>query len=212
MRILVTAGPTYEDIDDVRFIGNRSSGRMGFEVARAARSRGWDVTLITGPVNLETPPGVRRINVRSAREMFDACRRTFPQADAVVMTAAVADYTPAKKLTGKRKKSKRSWTLRLVPTPDILAWMGSHKRQGQLLVGFALEAGGVAGGKAEALRKLKAKNLDMIVLNGPESFNSEAATFSVLDASERWTDIGRKTKRSLAAWLAKKLEAEKSHR
>ncbi|MCX7805812.1 MAG: phosphopantothenoylcysteine decarboxylase [Planctomycetota bacterium] len=205
-KMLVTAGPTVEDIDEVRYISNRSSGRMGFEVARAAARRGWDVTLVTGPVALKTPRGVHRVDVRSAAEMYAACRRIFPDVDAAVMTAAVADYTPARKARGKLKKSGRPMLLRLVPTVDILARMGSRKRAGQALAGFALEAGGVSGGRTEAARKLKAKNLDLIVLNGPESFGGKSAAFAALDSTGLWTDLGRRSKAALASWLVRRIE------
>ncbi len=211
-KMLVTAGPTVEDIDDVRYISNRGSGRMGFEVARAAARRDWDVILVAGPAALKTPRGVRRVDVRSAAEMFDACRRIFPKVQAAIMTAAVADYTPAHRSRGKLKKSGRPMLLRLVPTADILAWMGSRKKAGQILAGFALEAGGVSGGRSEAARKLRAKNLDLIVLNGPESFGGKTAAFSAFDAEGRWTDLGRISKASLASWLVRRVEAAAARR
>lgn len=121
MHLLVTAGPTREYLDDVRYLSNASSGRMGYAVAAAARSRGHRVTLVSGPVELSPPRGVRVIQVTSAREMEHATIREFRKADALVMTAAVSDYRPASRVTGKIKKGRAAWTLRLVRTPDILS-------------------------------------------------------------------------------------------
>ena len=171
-RILVTAGPTYEAIDPVRFIGNRSSGKMGFALASAAALRGAAVTLITGPVHLETPRNVTRIDVESAEEMYNAVRARTNKNDAVIMAAAVADYAPSTVARGKVKKESegRDLTLRLRKTPDILSTLGRRKNR-KILVGFALET---EDELRNAKEKLKQKNADFIVLN---SLADEGAGF-----------------------------------
>lgn len=163
-RILVTAGPTFESIDPVRFIGNRSSGKMGFAVARAAAQRGAEVTLIAGPVSLETPRSVRRIDVESAAQMYEAVHAHASKAHAVIMAAAVADYKPQVEAKKKMKKQgpAESLTIELAGTPDILLSLGEKKKKGTVLVGFALETDNELHNAQE---KLKKKNLDFIVLN-----------------------------------------------
>jgi phosphopantothenoylcysteine decarboxylase/phosphopantothenate--cysteine ligase len=162
-RILVTAGPTYEAIDPVRFVGNRSSGKMGFAIANAAAQRGAEVTLVAGPTHLETPRNVTRIDVESAQEMLTAVLTHTKKTDAVIMAAAVADYRPANPAKHKIKKhsSRKGLELQLEATTDILALLGNKKRS-MTLVGFALETKDELAGAKEKLRK---KNLDLIVLN-----------------------------------------------
>ena len=160
-RILVTAGGTREAIDPVRFVGNRSTGRMGFAVAEAAARRGADVTLVTGPVALTTPAGVTRVDVTSALSMRAAVRERFAAADAVIMTAAVADYRPERIAAQKIKKHADSLTLTLVRNPDILRELGEEK-QHQILVGFAAETEHV---RENAEKKLHGKHLDLLVAN-----------------------------------------------
>jgi len=160
-RIVVTAGPTYEPIDPVRFIGNRSSGKMGFAVAREASRRGAEVTLVVGPGTVEPPDGPRVIRVTTAQEMLEAVRSAVRDADAVVMAAAVADFRPAVVADEKLKKQAGAPEIRLVPTPDILAELGVGERD-LVLVGFAAETEDLeAAGRA----KLEAKGLDLIVVN-----------------------------------------------
>lgn len=162
-RMLITAGGTQEAIDPVRYIGNRSSGKMGFALAEEAALRGAQVDLVTGPANLRTErPGIARIDVVSAAEMAAACKALAPSADAVVMTAAVADYRPARVSEGKMKKKDTVLQIDLEPTEDILAWMGANKPHAQRLIGFALETDDEL---ANAVGKLKRKNLDLLVLN-----------------------------------------------
>ncbi|HMQ76804.1 MAG TPA: bifunctional phosphopantothenoylcysteine decarboxylase/phosphopantothenate--cysteine ligase CoaBC [Flavobacteriales bacterium] len=161
--VLVTAGPTQEPIDPVRYIGNRSSGRMGFAIAEEAARRGARVRLVTGPVQLTTAvAGIARTDVGTAAEMAEACKAIAPQADVVVMSAAVADFRPAAPAARKVKKSDPLDTLALEPTEDILAWIGAHRRPGQLIVGFALETN---DGVAHARGKLQRKGLDLVVMN-----------------------------------------------
>jgi phosphopantothenoylcysteine decarboxylase / phosphopantothenate---cysteine ligase len=162
-KILITAGPTYEAIDPVRFIGNRSSGKMGVAIARECFKRGADVILVLGPVssNFDTS-GLNVIKVQTANEMFEACKTIFHTVDIAIMAAAVADYTPKMAEAQKIKKQNSEFSLELVKTPDILQYLGSVKRQNQLLVGFALET---HNEHRFALEKLKSKNADLIVLN-----------------------------------------------
>lgn len=174
-KILVTAGPTFEPIDPVRFIGNYSSGKMGFALANAAALRGGDVTLIAGPVSLKTPRNVKRVDVKTAQQMYDAVHAEFHGSDVVIMAAAVADYTVATPVTEKIKREKQvgdEMTLTLKKNPDILKSLVEKKRH-QKLIGFALETN---DGIANAQEKLKRKNLDAIVLNNP---NEEGAGFNM---------------------------------
>ena len=162
--VVVSAGPTLEDIDDVRFIGNRSSGRMGYAVAGEAARRGARVVLVSGPSTLDVPPGVELVRVRSAREMRDAIHAAVPSADMVVMAAAVADYAPEARVDGKVEKRDAPLELRLVRTPDILLELGKNRGSGSrpVLVGFAAESGDpVARGR----EKLARKRADIIVAN-----------------------------------------------
>jgi phosphopantothenoylcysteine decarboxylase/phosphopantothenate--cysteine ligase len=164
LRVLVTAGGTREPIDSVRFIGNSSSGRMGFALARAARARGAEVTLVSANVALPTPPGVERREVVTAAELAQACAREFPRCDVLLMSAAVADYTPAAPANGKLKKAERErLELVLEPTADVLAGLAAQRRHGQTLVGFAAEHG--SGAVELARGKLAAKRLDALVVN-----------------------------------------------
>lgn len=172
-RILITAGPTYEKIDPVRFIGNYSSGKMGFAIAAECARRGADVTLVAGPVSLPTPhPSIRRIDVESAREMCEAAVGAFPLCDAAVLSAAVADYRPAVQASSKIKRTGGGMTIGLEANPDIAATLGKSKKEGQRLAGFALETNDA---EANARLKLEKKNLDFIVLN---SLEDKGAGFS----------------------------------
>lgn len=165
-RILITAGPTYEDIDPVRFIGNRSSGKMGFAIAKAARLRGADVTLISGPSFLIIYPEIKLIKVRSAEEMNNAVMKELKSHDTLIMSAAVADYKPSTKSSRKLKKEEKLTAIKLSETVDILS---SADKKGKKIIGFALETDNEI---KNALSKLKKKNLDMIVLNSLKDKNS----------------------------------------
>lgn len=162
MRCLITAGPTREHLDPVRFLSNGSSGKMGYALAAAAAQRGWEVELVSGPVVLATPAGVKRHDVVSAAEMFDACEPLFRWCDLFIAVAAVADYRPKHPATEKQKKTGGPVSLELVPTVDILKSLASRKRAGQSVVGFAAETQNVEG---YAWQKLASKNLDWIVAN-----------------------------------------------
>jgi phosphopantothenoylcysteine decarboxylase/phosphopantothenate--cysteine ligase len=170
--VLVTAGPTHEDLDPVRFIANRSSGKMGYAVAEAAARRGAKVVLISGPTALQTPEGVERIDVRTAEEMLRAVQARFPAASIAIFAAAVADFRPAEPTSAKIKRTKEPLTIRLEPNPDILATMAKEKGD-CLVVGFAAETDHVA---ENARKKLTAKNVDLIVAN---DVTAEGAGFGV---------------------------------
>lgn len=161
-KILVTAGPTYEAIDPVRFIGNHSSGKMGVAIAKEFSKRGADVVLVLGPSDVKVPDGITVVKVRSAEEMFDACISIFSSVDIAVMNAAVADYTPVNIADEKIKKQTDTFTIELKKTKDILKYLGEIKRSDQFLVGFALET---VNEKEYALKKLTDKNADVIILN-----------------------------------------------
>ena len=161
-KVMITAGPTYEKIDPVRFIGNYSSGKMGYAIAAAFASRGAEVTLISGPVTLPTPAGVKRIDVESAKEMYKAATENFPDSDIAVMCAAVADFAPEQTNATKIKRGNADMMLKLIPNPDIAASLGQIKKPGQILAGFALESDNE---EENARHKLEKKNLDFIVLN-----------------------------------------------
>ena len=162
-KVMITAGPTYEPIDPVRFIGNHSSGLMGFCLAEAAADEGAEVTLITGPTHLSCPhPNIHRVDVRTAEQMFQQCMQIASQQNIMIMSAAVADFTPAETAPEKIKKDHATLDIHLVKTKDILATIGQQKRNDQLLIGFALETENEI---ENATRKLHTKNADIIVLN-----------------------------------------------
>jgi phosphopantothenoylcysteine decarboxylase/phosphopantothenate--cysteine ligase len=196
--VLVAAGPTIEDIDPVRYLSNRSSGRMGYRLAEAARDRGARVVLVSGPTALAPPPGVETVAVRSAEQMAQAVQQRAAEAAVVVMAAAVADYRPARRADRKIKKGPKGLTLEMVPTTDILRELGESKA-GRFLVGFAAETEDVV---EHARKKLHDKRLDLIVANqvGVEGvgFESEENAAVLLDASGGAVDVPRMDKRALA--------------
>lgn len=200
-KILVTAGPTYEDIDPVRFIGNCSSGKMGFAIAEEAAARGADVTLVTGPVALEvSDSSIKRVDVRSAKQMLEASRNAFENCDLAILSAAVADYAPEFCADSKIKREKTGdMTLRLVRNPDIAATLGKDKGK-RVLVGFALETDNE---RENALVKMKNKNLDMIVLNSLKNpfagFNKDTNQVSILRCDGEEKEFPPKNKREVAA-------------
>ena len=172
-RVVVTAGPTRESIDPVRFISNHSTGKMGYAIANVAKQRGADVTLITGPVSLTPPPFVNVVNVVSAADMFEAVKEVSAEADIVIKAAAVADYTPAVVADEKIKKQEGESSIPLTRTTDILKWLGENRKEGQFLCGFSMETENlIENSKA----KLAKKNIDMIVAN---SLRVEGAGFGV---------------------------------
>lgn len=201
-RIMITAGPTYEKIDPVRFIGNYSSGKMGYAIAEEAASRGADVTIVSGPVALKAVnPRIKVVDVESAREMLEACERIFPSCDTAIMCAAVADYAPAHPADRKIKREHDDLpVIELVKNSDIAATLGAMKKPGQRLVGFALETDNEM---SNALHKLKAKNLDMIVMNSLRDkgagfrTDTNKVTIYKLDGGELHFDM--KPKREVAS-------------
>ena len=198
-KVLVTAGPTYEKIDPVRFIGNYSSGKMGFAIAEECAAQGADVTLVAGPVSLECKhPGIKRVDVESAREMYDAAMSAFPACDVAVLSAAVADYRPAQCAPVKMKRTADDMFIELTPNSDIAASLGAVKGEKQMLVGFALETNNA---EENARLKLEKKNLDFIVLNSLEDkgagFACDTNKVTIIDRQGK-SDFPLKSKKNVA--------------
>ena len=200
-KVLITAGPTYERIDPVRFIGNYSSGKMGFALAEECASRGAEVILVAGPVSLKVShPNITRIDVESAEEMYNASVKAFPTMDAAILCAAVADFRPEEQYAEKVKRSGDILNISLVPNKDIAASLGKMKKANQLLIGFALETNDEEN---NALKKIVKKNLDFIVLN---SLNDRGAGFkydtnkiAILNRNGERKDFGLKSKKEVAS-------------
>lgn len=207
-KIVITAGPTYEKIDPVRFIGNYSSGKMGYALAEACANRGAEVILVSGPVSLSTHhPSIKRIDVESADEMYEATVHAFQEANAAILCAAVADYRPENKAEQKIKREKdEELLLRLVANKDIAAALGSMKKDGQVLVGFALET---QNGVQHATGKLERKNLDFIVLNSLSDagagFRCDTNKVSILERNGLITECALKSKTEVAGDIVNKL-------
>lgn len=206
-KALVTAGPTYEAIDPVRFIGNHSSGKMGFAIAEELAGLGASVTLIAGPTSLNlNNSSINRIDVTSAQEMLEAAKSYFTESDISIFSAAVADYRPKDISLTKIKKNSPEFVIDMIKTPDILATLGAEKKDGQILVGFALETDNE---EANAIKKLEKKNLDFIVLN---SLNDKGAGFknddnkiSIIDRKLKIETFELKPKKEVAADICKKV-------
>lgn len=199
-KALVSAGPTYEPIDPVRFIGNHSSGKMGIAIAKELQQRGAEVTLVTGPVHKEVSiSGINIIKVKTAQEMFEVCNDKFGASDITVMAAAVADYTPVRPAQEKIKKDSDTLMLELKKTNDILKSLGKKKKQGQILVGFALET---TNEKNYALKKLEEKNADIIVLNSLKDqgagFGLDTNKISIFSKEGKEFKFEQKTKSAVA--------------
>ena len=199
-RVMITAGPTYEKIDPVRFIGNYSSGKMGFALAEEFAARGAEVVLVAGPVSRQTEhPAIRRINVESAAEMFEQVMNYAEDSHIIVSCAAVADFTPDRKAGLKLKRGEEELVLKLKPTCDIAAELGRRKQKGQVLVGFALETDDETG---NALRKLHKKNLDLIVLNSLKDSNAcfgyDTNKVTIIDRNEVQWQYELKSKKEVA--------------
>ena len=199
-KVLVTAGPTREAMDPVRYLSNRSSGKMGFEIAREARRRGAEVVLVTGPVTIVPPPGIEVVRVVSAAEMKATVDKRFPNTDVTVMAAAVADFTFAAPATRKIKKEDLKISLDIVRTSDILKGLGERKRPGQILVGFAAETNAA---ETAARKKIREKNLDLIVANDVSwegiGFDADANQAVLIDRRGRLRKTDVLSKRALAA-------------
>lgn len=205
-RFLVTAGPTTEKIDPVRYISNRSSGKMGFAVAEAAFARGAEVTLVTGPVKLSCSSGIRRIDVATTRQMLEACEASFPEADVVVKAAAPSDFYVVNSCDHKIKKKDGTVTLELAQNPDILKTLGSRKKD-QILVGFAAETRNL---EDYAREKIASKNLDMIVANDVSApgagFDIDTNIFTLITADGRKTEYEKMTKSEAAGIILDRIK------
>lgn len=202
MTFLITAGPTREHLDDVRFLSNASSGRMGYAIARAAARAGHKVWLVSGPVALRPPVGVRLVRVASTEEMYRVCAKLFPKADCLVGAAAPADYTPVTRARGKSKKRPGIHALRLKPTVDILATLGARKKR-QVIIAFALE---VQNAVANARRKLIKKNADAIVLNAPDAMGRVRSSSLIITRDGPPTPLHNLTKYQLGRRLVRMSE------
>lgn len=198
-KILITAGPTYEPIDPVRFIGNHSSGKMGIAIAEEMQKRGAVVSLVLGPSNIKVAAGIKLIQVKTASEMFNACEKIFPETDIAIMSAAVADYTPIKTSTEKIKKTENDFSVPLTKTKDILKTLGGLKKNGQLLIGFALETNNET---ENALQKLQSKNADMIILNSLQDagagFGHDTNKITIFDKTGKTYPFDLKSKKEVA--------------
>ena len=201
MHFLITAGPTREYIDPVRFISNASSGRMGYALAEEALKAGHDVTLVSSSP-MQPPIGVNFVGVESTSEMFTAVKKFFNDCDCLMMAAAVSDYTPKRVLNTKIKKTDKELIIKLKPTVDILKWAGGHKKK-QLVVGFALENRNL---RKNAEKKLKDKNLDMVVANSPDAIGAEKSSVQIKAAGSKWIKLPMATKSSTAKKIICRIE------
>ena len=204
MKIVISAGPTRESIDPVRFITNRSTGKMGYAIAQAARQKNWQTVLVSGPVNLLPPEGVEVVNVESAAEMAQAMKLAAQDADIVIMSAAVADYRPKVYSSGKIKKSDGDLVIELERTEDILLSLGKAKKPGQILVGFAAETDDLL---QNAQSKLERKNLDYIAANivgvPGRGFGADNNAITLLGRNGSRTEFALQSKEALAESLLK---------
>lgn len=202
---LITAGGTREHIDPVRFISNASSGKMGYELARAAIKAGHKATLITTvktePINQNSE--LRILEVISADDMFKAVKKHFKKCDCLIMAAAVSDYAPIKISKTKIKKENKNLTIKLKPTTDILKWAGKNKKSGQKIVGFALEDKNL---RKNAAKKLKDKNLDMIIANSPAAIGAEKSAIEIKQADQKWLKLPLGSKSANAAKIIKQID------
>lgn len=202
MHFLITAGPTREYIDPVRFISNGSTGKMGYACAAAALRRGHEVTLVSGPVSLAAPSGLRCIDVVTSDQMARAVHDHFGRCDCVIMTAAVGDYKPRQPKKQKIEKTDRPFTLVLKRTVDILAKLGQTKKH-QVLIGFAMQD---RAGRRNAQMKMVRKNLDAIVLNSPKAFGADRTEVQILRRDGKWQGLGQVRKTTAATAIIKLAE------
>lgn len=204
MRVLVTAGPTREYLDDVRYLSNASSGRMGYAIAEAVRDAGWQAVLVSGPVELPAPEGCEFHPVVTTAEMREACIRLFPGCGGVIAAAAVCDYRPITRFQGKLSKHGGPVTIEMIETDDVLAELGRMKGD-RWIVGFALEA---QNPRENALQKLRRKNCDWIVLNSPAAIGAETNAVELIDAGERTVATWQGPKRGIAGELLTYLQSQ----
>jgi len=202
MHFLITAGPTRQYIDPVRFISNASTGTMGYSIAAAALKAGHKVTLITGATSIQPPAGAKIIKTQSAADMFDAVKKHFKSCDCLVMAAAVSDYTPSRVAKTKIKKSNQPMMIKLKPTADILQWAGKNKKN-RIVVGFALEDKNI---RANAEKKLKQKNLDMIIANTPAAIAAVKTTVQIKTPVQNWLKLPAATKPAIAKKIINLIE------
>ena len=201
--VVITAGPTREFLDAIRFLSNASTGRMGIELARGARERGAQVTLVLGPTSLRPPQGVAVVRVGSTQDLLRATKQAGEGADAIVFSAAPSDFRPRRRRRGKPARIDGAMQLDLVPTSDVAAALGRRKGH-RIHVGFALE---VAGGASRARAKLARKNFDAIVLNGPQNFGAGGGPATWIDADGTATTLSTASKRALARSILTRLAA-----
>ncbi|MHC4562708.1 MAG: phosphopantothenoylcysteine decarboxylase domain-containing protein [Planctomycetota bacterium] len=202
MKILITAGPTCEDIDPVRYLTNRSSGKLGYAITAEAARRGHDVVLVSGPTHLDPPTDVRVIEVRSADDMLAACLKEFDSAEAAILVAAVADYRPVEFSPSKIKKDEDGPVLHLTRTPDVAKRLGELKA-GQFIVGFAMESDDAP---ANAENKRRDKNMDAIIVNDPDTFDSDYITAEILTDNPPWAGPRNMIKSEFATALVDFIE------
>lgn len=204
MRILITAGPTREYLDDVRYLSNASSGRMGYALAAEAVARGHQVVLVSGPVELAPPKGCDVRFVLTTEEMRIACEQAFPECDGVIAAAAVCDYKPSQRVVGKMSKTGEPMTIDLIETDDVLAGLGREKN-GRWIIGFALES---TNSRENALQKLRAKNCDVVVLNNPSAIGSATNSVELIDDSgqpiESWNGSKEAVAGELLNWIERR--------
>ena len=219
MRILITAGGTREYLDPVRFISNASTGKMGYALAHAALKRGHKVTLITTIENskLKTQNSklLKIVNVGTAAEMFQAVKKHFPKSDCLIMSAAVADYTPARLAKTKIKRKNRPITIKLKPTPDILKWAAEHKNESRatsheprIIVGFALEEKAL---RRRAEKKLREKNLDMIIANATTAIGADKVAIQIKTPQRKWLKLPKASKTVVAREIISLMEGDKKN-
>ncbi len=205
MRILITAGPTREYVDDVRYLSNASSGRMGYAIAESALAAGHDVVLVTGPVDLHPPKGCEVHAVETTGEMKDECIALFEGCDGVIAAAAVCDYTPKQRIRGKMAKTGEAILIEMIETDDVLAELGGRKEH-RWVVGFALEA---ANSRENALQKLRAKNCNVVVLNAPSAIGAESNSVELIGLEgtplQHWEGTKRDVADELVGWIGENL-------
>jgi phosphopantothenoylcysteine decarboxylase/phosphopantothenate--cysteine ligase len=209
MRILITAGPTREYLDDVRYISNASSGRMGYAIAAAIQNSGHEAVLVSGPVNLAPPAGCELHAVETTADMRDACVKLFPGCDGVIAAAAVCDYKPRSRIVGKIAKTGDPIAIEMIETDDVLAEIGGGK-DGRWVVGFALES---ENPRENALQKLRAKNCNYIVLNSPAAIGSDSNSVELIDpdgnVATTWSGSKQHVARELIRWIETHLQGER---
>ncbi len=202
MDILITAGPTREYLDDVRYLTNASSGRMGYSIAHAAITAGHNVHLVSGPVSLAPPIGCQVYPVETTEQMMQTCQKLFPTCDGVIAAAAVCDYKPKARITGKMSKTGGSITLEMIQTDDVLATLGQHK-QHRWVLGFALEA---QNERENALQKLRHKNCNWILLNRPTAIGSEMNDVELIGDNgqtiTQWSGLKTEIATKLIDWIS----------